>query len=146
MRKKKRHCSEQSLFLNLGFLPTITAGANAQENLVNVESKTQTGEVIALNNLSTSGNSSNISMNYVLLNGGTRFINYNMLQQRYNISRIQAKQVVENTVLTLCAAYFELAKLQEKLNIQKEILDISKTRSQRAEVAYEFDKTVKEMS
>lgn len=126
-----------SSIYNSGYLPTLSAtgGGNYQDK--DSENEFQDGKII---NQSTTSKTLNASanLNYLLFDGMGRKYNYDKLKELYNISEIQATQVIENTVLQLLTAYYEIARLTQNEVNQKTSLSISKERLLREEYKYQY--------
>lgn len=110
--------------LNSGYLPTLVGSARSNYIYSSVREGTQSN--------------ASIGLNYVLFDGLNRKNTYKRLKESYNISEIQAQQIVENTMITLFTAYYELARLEENERTQSRALAISKERLKRAEYSFEY--------
>ena len=110
--------------LNSGYLPTLVGSARSNYIYSSVREGTQSN--------------ASIGLNYVLFDGLNRKNTYKRLKESYNISDIQAQQIVENTMITLFTAYYELARLEENERTQSRALAISKERLKRAEYSFEY--------
>lgn len=126
-----------SSIYNSGYLPTLSAdgGANYQDK--DNENEFQDGHTQDQNSVSQVYNAS-VGINYLLFDGLGRMYNYKKLQEIYNLSEIQARQVVENTLLQLLASYYDVARLTENKMNQRTSLGISKDRSLRQRYSYEY--------
>ncbi|MFT4526728.1 MAG: outer membrane protein [Bacteroidia bacterium] len=122
---------------NTGYLPTATASGSGQVTFNAGENSTvqgdQTFEAAAAYNYSAS-----VGVNYVIFNGLGRMYNYKQLKEQHSLTELQAKQIIENTILQLSNSYFEIARLSENMGILQNALEISKTRMKRAEYGYEY--------
>lgn len=150
--------------LNSGFLPTLTgnAGANYQRDDSTFEFPGQflrdpeTGSDL----LDDSGNpvprpdaslykaeaqryNAGLTANYTLFDGLGRFYTFKSLKEQYQLSSLQARETIENTMIQMFSVYFEIARLTENLNVQQQALDISKQRITRAEYAFEYGQSTK---
>jgi len=126
-----------SSIYNSGYLPTVSAngGANYQDR--DNENEFQDGHTQNQNSVTETYNAS-VGLNYLLFDGLGRMYNYKKLQEIYNLSEIQARQVVENTLLQLLASYYDVARLTENEVNQGKSLSISKDRSLREKYNYEY--------
>lgn len=126
-----------SSIYNSGFLPTLSAtgGGNYQDSYS--ENEFQDGRVIDQTTTSKTVNAS-ANLNYLLFDGMGRKYNYEKLKELYNLSEIQATQVIENTVLQLLTSYYELARLTQNQVNQKTSLSISKERLLREKYKYQY--------
>ena len=126
-----------SSIYNSGYLPTVFANGGAQYDNSNNQSEFQDGTIQESNSNSNAYNAS-IGVNYLIFDGLGRMYNYKKLKELYNLSEIQARQVVENTLLLLLGSYYEVARLTENKNNQRESLSISKSRLVRERYKYEY--------
>ncbi len=122
---------------NSGYLPTLAAVGGANYQNKDIESKYQDDREL---NTSTKNQNYNATaeVDYLIFDGLGRKYNYKKLKEQYNLSELQAKQVIENTVLLLLTSYYEVARLtQNKVN-QETSLSISKDRLLREKYNYEY--------
>ena len=137
--------------LNSGYLPSLTgtAGATYNRNNTNTEFPGQFLEDgnprpdISLNNAESQRYSSALNLNYVLFDGLGRLYNYKRLKEEYELSELQARETIENTILQLFTVYFEIARLTENENVFQKALEISNDRITRAEYAFEYGQNTK---
>lgn len=126
-----------SSIYNSGFLPTLSATGGGNYSDKDSENEFQDGRVIDQTTTSKTVNAS-ANLNYLLFDGMGRKYNYEKLKELYNLSEIQAKQVIENTVLQLLTSYYELARLTQNEVNQKTSLSISKERLLREKYKYQY--------
>jgi len=150
--------------LNSGFLPTLTgnAGANYQRDDSTFEFpgqflRDQDGNVIVdpdtgapvprpdtdLYKAEAQRYNASLNANYVLFDGLGRYYNYKRLREQYQLSELQARETIENTMLQLFSVYFEVARLSENENVLQQTLEISTQRIRRAEYAFEYGQNTK---
>ncbi|WP_297761220.1 TolC family protein [uncultured Muriicola sp.] len=137
--------------LNTGFLPTLTGSAGATYNrddaTIEFPGQFQENGVprpdVELDKAEAQRYNSGLSLDYTLFDGLGRFYNYKSLKEQYQLSELQARETIENTVLQLLSIYFEVARLSENVNVLKQALEISKDRITRAEYAFEYGQNTK---
>lgn len=137
--------------LNSGYLPTLaaTAGATYDRDDSTIEFPGQLNEDGTpradqdLYKAEAQNYSSALNLNYTLFDGLGRFYNYKRLKEQYQLSELQARETIENTLLQLFSVYFEVARLTENKNVLQEALEISKQRITRAEYAFEYGQNTK---
>lgn len=122
---------------NSGFLPTATGSAGANITYNEGENRTVQGD-FAFDPAEAYSYNANVGLNYLIFNGLGRYYNYKQLKQQHNLTELQAKQIIENTVLSLSRTYFEIAQLSENTRILNDALKVSKKRLQRAQYGYEY--------
>lgn len=123
--------------LNSGYLPTLTGNAGTTYNLDDTEAQFADGRVTTLDGAESNRYNASVNVNYTLFDGLGRLYNYKQLKEQYNLSELQARETIENTLLQLFSVYYNVAKLSEDVALLKQNLKISKDRLQR--VQYQFD-------
>jgi outer membrane protein TolC len=137
--------------LNSGYLPSLTgtAGANYNSNDTNTEFPGQVDQEgnprpdISLENAESQRYNAALNLNYTLFDGLGRFYTYKSLKEQYQLSNLQARETIENTMLQMFSVYFEIARLTENRNVQQQALEISKQRITRSEYAFEYGQNTK---
>ena len=129
---------------NSGYLPTVTANAGAtySNNDTDNEFQDETRNSSVIGAESKAYNAS-VGLNYTIFNGFNRQNTFKRLKESYNLSELQARQVIENTLTTLFLAYYEVGRLTENETTQKETLVISKKRLQRAVYSFDYGQNTK---
>ena len=123
--------------LNSGYLPTLTGRAGANVDIQNTEGQLANGEVRVADGAETRRYNASINLNYTLFDGLGRLYNYKRLKEQYQLSELEARETIENTVLQLFSIYYSIARLSENTSALEETLVISKDRLMRA--GYQFD-------
>jgi len=137
--------------LNSGFLPTLTgtAGANYQRDDSTFEFPGQfsideeTGEQIPrpdadLYKAEAQRYNARLNADYILFDGFGRWYDMKRLKEEYNLSSLQARETLENTILQLFTVYFEAARISENIEVLKQTYENTKSRLQRANYSFEF--------
>jgi len=128
---------------NTGFLPTasISSGANYSNNNQTISS--QDGVSTSIDGAVTKSYNASVGLNYTIFDGLGRKYNYQQLKETYNLTELQAREIIENTYLQLFTSYFQIARLSENKENLEEALAISKQRLQRAKYQYEYGQSTK---
>lgn len=124
--------------LNSGYLPALTGLAGAAYDLEDRKTEIKGEETIQQNDLENELYRGSLNLDYVLFDGLGRYYNYKSLKEEYNLSRLEARETVENTILQLLSVYFEIARLYENIDVLQEGLKISKDRELRSQYQYEY--------
>ena len=122
---------------NTGFLPTASATGGAQITYNAGENETVQGTQ-SFDAAEAYNYNASVGVNYVIFNGLGRMYNYKQLKEQHDLTELQAKQIIENTMLQLSNSYYQIAQLSETMGILQNALEISKTRLKRAEYGYEY--------
>ena len=128
---------------NTGYLPTLTGSAGATYNLDNNESEFSDGRITNLNGAESSRYNASLDVNYTLFDGLGRRYNYKRLKEQYQLSELQARETIENTIIELFSIYYNVAQLSENVTTFKQTLSISKDRLQRSEYQFEYGQNTK---
>ncbi|MEX6625356.1 TolC family protein [Tenacibaculum salmonis] len=128
---------------NSGYLPTVTANAGANYSNNDADSEFKNGNTNSVTGAESKTYNASIGLNYTIFNGFNRKYTFKRLKENYNLTELQVRQVMENTLTTLFLAYYEVGRLTENEATQKATLEISKKRLQRAEYSFEYGQNTK---
>lgn len=128
---------------NSNYLPTLSAGGSANFATSDAKLTFQDGSVRETVGAKTQRYNGNISLNYTLFNGFGREYLYRSLKENYNISELQARQVIETALVTIFTGYYEVARLTENEINQRQTLDISRERLLRAKYSFEYGQSTR---
>ena len=124
--------------LNSGYLPTLSGNAGASLDVQNTQGQLVNGETRSSDGVETRRYNASVNLNYTLFDGLGRYYNYKRLKEAYQLSELQARETIENTITQLLSVYFEVAQNTENLQTLTKVLDISKERLIRANYQFEF--------
>lgn len=124
--------------LNSGYLPNLSADAATNFSTSNSELTFADGDGVTNNGARSSSQSASVNLGYTLFDGFGRMYDYKVLQTSYQLSELQSRLVIENTLLNLFNSYYEVARLTENEHSQRETLYISGDRLKRAKYASEY--------
>lgn len=110
-----------------GLLPSLSLGGNGQYSISNGTGnqlgRGESFDTTGVENISA-GAQAQLSYTLALAN----FRNYKLLKRNASLSEQQTQQVIENTALQVINAYYNLAKLSNRLDIQRQSLARSRER------------------
>ncbi len=129
--------------LNSGYLPTVTGNAGATYNLDNTEAEFSNGNITVLNGAESSRYNASVNLNYTLFDGLGRRYNYKRLKEQYQLTELQARETIENTIIQMFSVYYNVAQLSDNLNTLEETLIVTKDRLVRAEYQFEYGQNTK---
>ena len=128
---------------NTNQLPTVSASGSANYSLNNQDTK-QGGEARPpIRNAETKSYNASVNLNYLLFDGFGRKYNIQQLKESHNLSKLQARQVIEDTFYQLFNVYYQIANTAEVLDMQKNTFEVSKKRFQRAKLQNKFGQNSK---
>lgn len=128
---------------NSGYLPTVTGSAGANYSKVDTDLEFQDGTVNSVAGAESRSYNASVGLDYTLFNGFNRQNTFKRLKENYNLTELQARQVMETTLITLFIAYYEVGRLTENEKTQKQALEISKKRFERANYSFEYGQNTK---
>lgn len=129
--------------LNSGYLPTLTANTGANYNLNDTEAVFTSGTIASLTGAKSSSYNASLNLNYILFDGLGREYNYKKIQEEYQLSELQARETIENTVIQLFSVYYNVAQIKENKKSFEQSLAISKDRLKRAEYQFDYGQNTK---
>lgn len=129
--------------LNSGYLPTLTGNAGATYNQDNISAEFNNGESTSLDGAESSRYNAGINLNYTIFDGLGRYYDYKRLKEEYNLSELQARETIENTILQLLTVYYDVARRAENLKSLEQTLDISYDRLVRSEYQFDYGQNTK---
>jgi outer membrane protein len=110
-----------------GMLPNISANGNTGFSQSNVELQLSSGDTIQSSEGQTRTRGANVSLGWVLFDGGRMFITKNKLNQIEALGEIHLKDTLLQTVYNVIASYYnivgqkqQLASINEAINFNKE--------------------------
>lgn len=125
--------------LNSGYLPTVTAASSASYVRDNNNTATfRDGTNTVLINAESRRYNANGTINYTLFDGLGRMYNYKRLKESHQLSELQARQTIEQTIFQLMTGYFDVARLKQTAQTAQQSLEISRNRLTRAKYVYEY--------
>jgi outer membrane protein TolC len=138
--------------LNSGYLPSLSTSAGADYNkqttvtsfpgVIDPDTGSQRPD-IEIAGAETQRYNAALSLGYTLFDGMGRFYNYKRLKEEYNLTELQARETIENTIIQLFTVYYEIARLSQNTDILKETLRISRERLTRADYQFEYGQNSK---
>jgi outer membrane protein TolC len=129
--------------LNTGFLPSLSGNAGATYNVDNTEAEFSNGEVRILNGAESDRYNASLNLNYTLFDGLGRHYNYKRLKEEQQLTELEARETIENTMLQLLTVYYTVAQQSENTYALEQTLNISKDRLMRAEYQFEYGQSTK---
>jgi len=125
--------------LNSGYLPTVLATTNATYVRDNNNTATfRDGTNTVLINAESRRYNANGTISYTLFDGLGRIYNYKRLKESHQLSELQARQTIEQTIFQLMTGYFDVARLKQTAETAQQSLQISRNRLTRAKYVYEY--------
>ncbi|MFC2176045.1 TolC family protein [Bacteroidota bacterium] len=118
--------------LNSGYLPSANVAANGNLTYAAGDNETVVGKQSFKATEAYNYNAS-VGISYTLFDGLGRLYNFKQMKEKHNLSKLQAQQVIENTMLQLASVYYQISQFTEVAGILQQSIVISKERKLRAE-------------
>lgn len=129
--------------LNSGYLPTVTGSAGANYNLDDTEVGFADGTDRILNGAESSSYNASVDLNYTLFDGLGRAYDYKQNKETKQLTELQARETIENTIVQLFSIYYNVAELIENKDAVSQTLAISKNRLVRADYQFDYGQSTK---
>lgn len=124
--------------LNSRFLPSVTATTGANIAIDDQVATFQDGQTRTVDGAETTRYNASVNMNFTLFDGMGRLYNFKRLKEQYELSKLGVRQTIEQTLIQLFSAYYEVARLEEGVRILEQTFENSKRRLERADKRFEF--------
>ena len=113
-----------------GLLPTLDALGNYQLSSLDQETNSPNG----LGNSTSQNLNGSVALNWTLFDGFQMFANRRRFNELAKLGEYQSRYQIENTVVGILAAYFNLVQQEQLLDVAKNSRDVSETRLNKAKV------------
>lgn len=123
---------------NAGLLPSVNASAGANVSQQNSNLEFATGQTQDVQGAQSLSQNASIGVSQVLFAGGRLQNSYRLLKQGRQTASLAEVQAMENTVAMVWSQYTALALLQRSMATSEALLEISKSRYDRAMQLYEL--------
>ena len=120
-----------------GYNPIVNASAGSNASFGGSSQKFSSGNEATVSNAFNWGANASVSANYTLIDK-TRDITLGQLQEVVQLTNLQLRQTIENSVLQVLINYYELARLTQNRRVLGETIEVSKQRLQRAQYQYDY--------
>ena len=139
----KEIAKNNARILNAGYLPSVTGIAGGTIDKQNSEGQLANGDTRVAVGAENRRYNASINLNYTLFDGLGRLYNYKRLKEQSQLSELEARETIENTIIQLLSVYYSVAQLSENSEALKDTLTISKNRLSRAGYQFEFGQNTK---
>ena len=124
-----------------GFLPTL----DATGNLSFTSSQQETNSPFSFGDSDTRNASAQLALNWTLFDGFRMFAEHDRLQQLARLGASQARNVIEQTVMSILGSYIQVVRQSQLLSVQESTLALSRTRFEKALVRHELGGSLSEL-
>ncbi len=118
---------------NAGFLPSLTANFNRDEEIIDTRQQFFTGEVREGENVKNNFLNGNVVLDWTIFGGMAALTTRDQLMAFEDIGRVGAQVQVENAVSQVIAAYYDLVQKQKQKKAIENAIEISLERKILAE-------------
>lgn len=121
-----------------GLYPTLTANGGATLNNNDSEIEFVTGETQNVDDAQTVATNANITLSYTVFDGLRNWNSYRQAQSLEDAAIANQRLTIENTLVSVIAQYYEVARQTQNFEIAQEAIRISLDRYNRAELRKEL--------
>lgn len=129
---------------NAGYLPTIFLQGQGSYSVQDTELEFASDQPgISAEGASTINYGASANLEYMLFNGGRRMHIYRRFQLLSEESRLQERLSMENTGLQVASNFLEVVRLADRAEINRQSVELSLERLNRAQQNYDYGNTTK---
>ena len=137
--ENKTHIEKNnSNILNSSLLPIISISGADSFSKTSGENVTADGMAINIDGELVTRSNAQISLEYTLFDGLSNVFTFKSLKEQHNISKLEAKNIIENTIVLVVFTYNSVANIKDRTESLKETLSISKDRFERIKIKHSF--------
>lgn len=124
--------------LNSGYLPSLNAQAGANYDIIDRLAEVEGQDPLDQRDLESESYNANLNLNYTLFDGLGRLYNFKRLKEQFNLTELQARETIENTLIQLFSVYYEVARRYENVQVLRQTLKLSEDRLERVKYLFEY--------
>jgi outer membrane protein TolC len=128
----------QNNFGNAGMSPTVSVNANLNLATINSYQEFSTGTIQERNGAQSNNTGASVNVGWMIFDGLKMFAVKKRLGLNEQLTAIELKQEMENTVYEIVSAYYSVVKTNELIKAAKQNLSIYEERKKLAKLKYEI--------
>lgn len=128
----------QNNFGNAGMSPTVSVNGNLNLANVNSHQEFNTGIIQDRNGAQSNNTGASANVGWMVFDGFKMFAIKKRLSQNEQLSALELKQQMENTVYEIIAAYYSIVKTSELIKAAKQNLSIYEERKKIAKLKFDI--------
>lgn len=128
----------QNNFGNAGMSPTVSVNANLSLANINSYQEFSTGVTQERNGAQSNNTGASVNVGWMIFDGLKMFAVKKRLGLNEQLTAIELKQQMENTVYEIVSAYYSIVKINELIKAAKQNLSIYEERKKLAKLKYEI--------
>ncbi len=128
----------QNNFGNAGMSPTVSVNANLNLATINSYQEFSTGVIQERNGAQSNNTGASVNVGWMIFDGLKMFAVKKRLVLNEQLTAIELKQQMENTVYEIVSAYYSVVKTYELIKAAKQNLSIYEERKKLAKLKYEI--------
>lgn len=121
-----------------GFLPTLTASGTKSWTVNNTKLEFFSGDVREGKNAHSDNFNPNATLTWTIFDGFNMFISKQRLNELEKLGEIQARITIEENVIRMVAAYYQIVQQEMMLDVIREALQLSLERKRLAEARIQY--------
>lgn len=138
VKNQQEIAKAQNNFGNAGMSPTVTLNAGLNAANLNSHQEFNTGVIQDKAGASSNNLAASVNVNWTIFDGLRMFAIKKRLSLSEDLSAIQLKQQMENTVYDIIAAYYDIVRINELIKAAKQNLSIYEEREKIAKLKLEI--------
>ena len=138
VKNEKEIAKTQNNFGNAGMSPVVSLNANLNLANVNSHQEFNTGVVQDRNGAQSNNTGASANVAWMVFDGLKMFAIKKRLNQNEQLSTLELKQQMENTVYEIISAYYSIVKINELIKAAKQNLTIYQERKKIAQIKFEI--------
>lgn len=116
------------------FMPMLDVSGNYSLS----KSEEETNNSFSIGSSETSNSGGQVSLNWTLFDGFRMFVDNNQWRELEKLGKTQARNTIENAVVSILAGYFNLVQQEQLLQVAGTTLEISETRLNKEKIRSEL--------
>jgi outer membrane protein TolC len=138
VKNQQEIAKAQNNFGNAGMSPTVTLNAGLNAANLNSHQEFNTGVIQDKTGASSNNVAASVNVNWTVFDGLRMFAIKKRLSLSEDLSAIQLKQQMENTVYDIIAAYYDIVRINELIKAARQNLSIYEEREKIAKLKLEI--------
>ena len=122
---------------NFGYKPTVNATLNPNATIGGSTQQFGNGMEASTGTAFSWAAGAAVNANYLLFDE-SRDIKLDQMKERLNLSNVQLRQTIENTIFQVYNQYYVIAQISENLKATEEALSLSRKRKERVQLRYDL--------
>ncbi len=144
IKNKQQIAKNNATAGNVNLLPKLSLNAGVNGGLTNVNQQFITQkEANEVRGAQATSENASLNLSYMLYQGNTRTNQLKKLRVQSQVSELETKQKIEETMVAIGQIYYQIASTQAQVSLSTEVLGVSHERFVRIKYKYEYGSALK---